>query len=176
MSGSDLGAGIPLSSLPTDNSTGEPHAPQDGSSLEHEVLPRTIAPESQTIEEPMVSESATNSSQTSGDPNQAAMQTGQAATQTDQAATQTGQAAANPGEPPETHASSNRDTHGIYLKSPILMGSSWILGAVFSLGHHLFYKHFDGSIVGSTNEEQWNIRFVSPLAYEIGSHQIDGLM
>jgi hypothetical protein len=63
-----------------------------------------------------------------------------------------------PDKPPQ-HASSNEE-HGIYLRSPVLMISCWIFGAIFSLVHHLFYSHFDGSIVGSTDEQQWNIRFV----------------
>jgi hypothetical protein len=58
------------------------------------------------------------------------------------------------------HASSSRESHGIYLRSPALMISCWIFGVIFGLCHHLFYSHFDGSIVGSPDEEQWNIRFV----------------
>ena len=68
------------------------------------------------------------------------------------------------GQPPERptrHASSSGESHGIYLRSPALMISCWIFGVIFSLCHHLFYSHFDGSIVGSPDEQQWNIRCVS---------------
>lgn len=66
----------------------------------------------------------------------------------------------HPLDKPAQHASSSRESHGIYLRSPALMVSCWIFGIIFSLCHHLFYSHFDGSIVGSPDEEQWNIRFV----------------
>lgn len=79
-----------------------------------------------------------------------------------QATKDTGQPAANPDEPSETHVS-NHDAHGTYWSSPLPMVSGLILGGLFSLGHHVFYSHFDGSIVGSPNEEQWNIRLVFPV-------------
>lgn len=148
----------PSSSVAESSTNQALHASQDGVVLEPGALPGPAPLKSQTVGEPTISESAAGSSRTAAD--------------TNRAATHTGQAAANSGERPETHSSSNRDTHGIYLRSPVLMGSSWILGVIFSLGHHLFYSHFDGSIVGSTNEQQWNIRFVFPSAYEIGSYQL----
>lgn len=67
----------------------------------------------------------------------------------------------NPLLEPRQHASSSSESHGIYLRSPTLMISCWIFGVIFSLCHHLFYSHFDGSIVGNSDEEQWNIRCVS---------------
>jgi hypothetical protein len=183
MSGPNLEAEISPASSPTDNSTTafavdharpatNPPVGATGEAIHHgEGSSAPIAESStnqahhasrvsQTIGEPAINESAVGSSQTTAD--------------TNQATTHNGQAAANSGEPPETHASSNRDTHGIYVRSPLLMMSCWILGVIVSVGHHLFYKHLDRSIVRGANEEQWNIRFVFPLAYEIGSHQIDG--
>lgn len=61
----------------------------------------------------------------------------------------------------EVHASSKQQTHGIYWRTPVLMVSSWIVGLIFSIGHHLFYSHFDRRSVRSANEEQWNIRSAS---------------
>ncbi|KAF2094276.1 hypothetical protein NA57DRAFT_60907 [Rhizodiscina lignyota] len=81
-----------------------------------------------------------------------------------QTTTRSGQAPEKPGGLPGAHASSNRDSHGIYWRSPALMGSGWAAGVIFSIGHHLFYSHFNGLIVGSTNEEQWNIRIGSLFA------------
>lgn len=83
---------------------------------------------------------------------------------TEKSATDSGQLP----DKPTQHASSSRESHGIYLRSPALMISCWIFGVIFSLCHHLFYSHFDGSIVGGPNEEQWNIRFVFRLTSYIG--------
>jgi hypothetical protein len=74
--------------------------------------------------------------------------------------TLTSQQAEEPFGPTEEHNPPNFDYHGIWWRSPTLMGLSWIFGVVFSFAHHLFYSHFDGLIVGSANEQQWNIRFV----------------
>ena len=38
------------------------------------------------------------------------------------------------------------------------MFTSLLIGVICGVGHHCLYKRFDNSIVGSTHEEQWNIR------------------
>jgi len=58
------------------------------------------------------------------------------------------------------HTASTRQAHGIFWRSRLLMLTCFMLGLLASIGHHQFYRHFDGSIVGSTNEQEWNIRSV----------------
>lgn len=58
----------------------------------------------------------------------------------------------------QQHASSGISAHGIFWRSPALMISCFLLGMLASIGHHLFYSHFDGTIVGSPSEQEWNIR------------------
>jgi len=57
------------------------------------------------------------------------------------------------------HTASTRQAHGISWRSSSLMLTCFVLGLLASIGHHLFYQHFSGSIVGGKNEQERNIRF-----------------
>lgn len=56
------------------------------------------------------------------------------------------------------HISPEDQAHGVYYKAPILMVLSSLLGVSASLGHHFLYSHFDGAVVESNWEQEWNIR------------------
>jgi hypothetical protein len=56
------------------------------------------------------------------------------------------------------HTAEDTNPHGIYLRSPALMVSCWLLGLISSLCHHFFYQHYSNAEIRSENEQQWNIR------------------
>jgi len=64
-------------------------------------------------------------------------------------------------EPPLQHAASSQDSHGIFWRSPVLMIAGFLFGSIACVCHHRFYLHFDGTIVGSANDQEWNIRYES---------------
>jgi hypothetical protein len=64
-------------------------------------------------------------------------------------------------EPPLQHAASSQSSHGIFWRSPVLMIAGFLAGSLACFGHHRFYLHFDGTIVGSANDQEWNIRYDS---------------
>jgi len=64
-------------------------------------------------------------------------------------------------EPPLQHAASIQGSHGIFWRSPMLMMAGFFAGSLACIGHHLFYSHFDGTIVGTANDQEWNIRYES---------------
>lgn len=59
----------------------------------------------------------------------------------------------------DRHAALETASHGIYWRSPMLMAASWLGGLLFCIAHHVLYALADGNIVGSLNEQQWNIRY-----------------
>ena len=70
-------------------------------------------------------------------------------------------------EPENQHAhpSQNGQNHGIYMRSPVLMLLCFAAGNIAALGHHLFYSHYAGAVVGDAAEQEWNIRLGSVFAW-----------
>ena len=56
---------------------------------------------------------------------------------------------------------------GIVQRKPALVVAiaSFASGALFALGHHEFYKSLNGRIVRSQDEQEWNIRIGTGLAF-----------
>jgi len=52
------------------------------------------------------------------------------------------------------------ETRKIRWKYPALMVVSLLLGAMLSVAHHMYYKWLNGQDVGSTNDQQWSLRYV----------------
>jgi len=52
------------------------------------------------------------------------------------------------------------ETRKIRWKYPTLMVLSLLLGAMLSVAHHMYYNWLDGQEVGSTNDQQWSLRYV----------------
>ena len=55
-------------------------------------------------------------------------------------------------KPNEEHKS------GLHWKAPTLLACSLLLGLVCSVGHHFFYRYWDGRIVGGATQQEWIVR------------------
>ncbi|KAF2490821.1 hypothetical protein BU16DRAFT_585187 [Lophium mytilinum] len=49
--------------------------------------------------------------------------------------------------------------------TPTLMVGSFCAGIVFAVGHHVYYKSLDNTVVGSAARQQWPIRFGTAFAF-----------
>jgi hypothetical protein len=47
----------------------------------------------------------------------------------------------------------------VYWRTPALMIGTLILGSSLAIGHHSYYKWLNGQNVGSTNNQQWSLRY-----------------
>lgn len=48
----------------------------------------------------------------------------------------------------------------IHWLTPAAMLLSYIVGICLAVGHHLYYTMLDGDVVGSTDRQQWSLRYV----------------
>jgi hypothetical protein len=62
---------------------------------------------------------------------------------------------------PQTHIGEISDvvTWGIHWKQPALIISFALCGLAGAVGHHLYYHLIDGTVVSSTESQQWALRF-----------------
>lgn len=56
-------------------------------------------------------------------------------------------------------------TGRIHWLMPTLMGGGLILGVVFAVVHHVFYQSLDKQIVAGQDQQEWNIRIGTGLAF-----------
>jgi hypothetical protein len=76
-----------------------------------------------------------------------------------------------------TQADASTEPHGIYRWSLVLSMSWFVFGLLACIGHHKFYSHSDGILAGTSNEQEWNLRFepclkkssLKLIVYRIGS-------
>jgi hypothetical protein len=63
----------------------------------------------------------------------------------------------NPGQDQER--SKSKSYH--HWATPTLMISSFFGAIVFAVAHHLYYEKLNNTLVGSTEKQQWSIRYTS---------------
>lgn len=56
---------------------------------------------------------------------------------------------------------------GIHWKAPALIFLGLILGTAFAFGHHYYYRHFHGQIVGKKWQQQWILRGGSAFGFAV---------
>ena len=65
----------------------------------------------------------------------------------------------------ESNRSEEASKRRINFLAPLLMLSSLIFGTAFALGHHLFYRSLNSSIVESSTQQEWYTRVGTGLAF-----------
>ena len=58
------------------------------------------------------------------------------------------------------HDASSRTRAKIHWLTPITMLLSYLLGIGLAVGHHRYYTMLDGDVIGSTERQQWSLRYV----------------
>jgi len=48
----------------------------------------------------------------------------------------------------------------IHWLTPVTMLLSYLFGIGLAIGHHLYYTMLDGDVVGSTERQQWSLRYI----------------
>ena len=56
---------------------------------------------------------------------------------------------------------------GAHWLLPGLMVGGLLLGLLLALAHHLFYQSLNGHIVGSDEQQQWNVRIGTGLSFVV---------
>lgn len=56
-------------------------------------------------------------------------------------------------------------TWGIAMRTPVIMVTWAVAGFILSIGHHFYYDRLDGSIAGTSNQQNWALRFGTAFSF-----------
>jgi hypothetical protein len=65
----------------------------------------------------------------------------------------------------DKHDPGSRTLAKIHWLAPATMVFSYLLGIALAVGHHQYYTMLDGDVIGSTERQQWPLRYVLRSAY-----------